>query len=224
MSAFESPNFEGIDLDQLLALPDPELDDNSKPYLITRRWVREKYAEWGVDDPRWNPRVLGAFPRQLLRGTCISLADVEACIDIEIPLEKSRSISAATLRSSAMTRRSMSAKKAGAWSSSRPTRSRTLTQTAGQIVGPFKELNIISSFALDDGGLGGGVTDRLLEQGHQVPPINFGSVAYRYDEYQDIRTEIWWNMRRMFAERRISIPRNEELDRPARRADVSVQE
>ena len=71
MSAFESPNFEGIDLDQLLALPDPELDDNPKPYLITRRWVPEKYAEWGVDDALESAGPRRAFPRHSSRQ-CIS--------------------------------------------------------------------------------------------------------------------------------------------------------
>src|SRR5262245_4671176 len=84
MSAFESPNFRGLDLDRLLTLEDHELDHNIRPYLITRRWVREKHRDWGTEDPRWNPRVLGEFPRSSSKQV-ISLSDVENCIDIDLP-------------------------------------------------------------------------------------------------------------------------------------------
>jgi phage terminase large subunit len=45
-----------------LALDDPFLDDNVRPYLTTRRWVREKIQTWGVDSPMFQSRVLGRFP------------------------------------------------------------------------------------------------------------------------------------------------------------------
>lgn len=47
ISAFDTPNLQGLTLDSLLELPDTELDRNTRPYLVTRRWVREKHAEWG---------------------------------------------------------------------------------------------------------------------------------------------------------------------------------
>ena len=33
-------------------------------YLINRRWVKEKYFEWGPGHPLWEARVLGQFPTQ----------------------------------------------------------------------------------------------------------------------------------------------------------------
>jgi hypothetical protein len=73
ISAFDSPNLAGLSLDELLALPDAALDHCSRPYLVTRRWVREKYAEWGPGHPLWEARVLGQFPTQA-EDALISLA------------------------------------------------------------------------------------------------------------------------------------------------------
>lgn len=64
IGAFDTPNLTGLDLPSLLALPDDELDRNERPYLTTRRWVKEKYYEWGPGHPLWESRVMGNFPKQ----------------------------------------------------------------------------------------------------------------------------------------------------------------
>ena len=65
ISAFDSPNLRGLTLEQLLELPEDELDRNERPYLVTRRWVREQWEAWGQHGaPQWQSRVLGEFPRQ----------------------------------------------------------------------------------------------------------------------------------------------------------------
>src|SRR5437016_7154234 len=48
-----------------------------RPYLVTRRWVREKFSEWGPGHPLWEARVLGQFPTQA-EDALISLAWLEA--------------------------------------------------------------------------------------------------------------------------------------------------
>jgi phage terminase large subunit len=64
IGAFDTPNLTGLDLESLLALTDDELDENVRPYLTTRRWVKEKFHEWGLGHPLWESRVLGNFPKQ----------------------------------------------------------------------------------------------------------------------------------------------------------------
>src|SRR5205085_3172202 len=64
ISAFDTPNLAGLNLEGLLALSEDDLDRNTAPYLTTRRWVKEKYADLGPDHPTWESRVLGRFPRQ----------------------------------------------------------------------------------------------------------------------------------------------------------------
>jgi phage terminase large subunit len=65
ISAFDTPNLKGLDLESLLALSEDELDHNVCPYLTTRRWVKEKFREWGPGHPLWESRVLGSFPQQV---------------------------------------------------------------------------------------------------------------------------------------------------------------
>ena len=49
--------------------------------------------------------------------------------------------------------------------------------------------------AIDDGGLGAGVVDRLREQKYKVRPVNFGSRAANSRMYGNKRAEIWGLMR-----------------------------
>lgn len=77
IDAFDTPNLAGLTLPDLLALPESELDRNERPYLVTRRWVRDRYHEWGVDHPLWQSRVRGQFPLQS-DDALLSLAWLEA--------------------------------------------------------------------------------------------------------------------------------------------------
>jgi phage terminase large subunit len=77
ISAFDTPNLRGLTIDDVLAMSPEELDTNERPYLITRRYVHEKWHEWGPDHPKYQARVLGAFPLQS-DDALISLAWLEA--------------------------------------------------------------------------------------------------------------------------------------------------
>ncbi len=49
----------------LAALTPEQLDQNVRPYLINRRFVLEKWDEWGASgNPLWDARVMGRFPKQ----------------------------------------------------------------------------------------------------------------------------------------------------------------
>lgn len=95
IDAFETPNFQAIPgglefLDKdgqliqnessrlwnLLQMTPDQLDQNVCPYLVTRRWVFERYYEWGLDHPSWQSRVRGQFPKQAA-DALISLAWLE---------------------------------------------------------------------------------------------------------------------------------------------------
>jgi len=48
----------------ILEMTEEELDHNVRPYLCTRRWVKEMFEEWGPNHPYFQSRVLGEFPTQ----------------------------------------------------------------------------------------------------------------------------------------------------------------
>lgn len=77
----DTPNFAGIEsIDDLLALPEAELDRNPWPTLLTRRWVADAYARWWngsiENSPLWAARVEGQFPSQS-ENSLIALAEIE---------------------------------------------------------------------------------------------------------------------------------------------------
>jgi phage terminase large subunit len=95
IDAFETPNFQDIPgglefvdehgkliedessrLWNLLNLPEESLASDTCDYLITRRWVKERYYEWGLDHPSWQSRVRGRFPTQS-EDALLSLAWLE---------------------------------------------------------------------------------------------------------------------------------------------------
>ena len=76
IDAFDTPNLRGVTLEQLVS-GDVDLDDNVKPYLVTRRWVAEQYREYGVEHPFWQARVRAQFPTQS-DDSLYSLAWIEA--------------------------------------------------------------------------------------------------------------------------------------------------
>jgi len=90
------------------------------------------------------------------------------------------------------------------------------------------------SIRIDDTGIGGGVSDRIIElcgdaqtgqaaRSVEIVTFMFGAKACCFDRYADIRTELWWNLGEMLREKRVKIPRNpalfEQLSAPMMLAD-----
>jgi phage terminase large subunit len=73
-----------------------------------------------------------------------------------------------------------------------------LMSTAGRVTRLSKEVDTI---AVDDAGLGGGVTDRCREQGvRNLKAINAGAKALHANEFADLGSEMAWNLRKAFEE------------------------
>ena len=61
ISAFDTPNLAGVTMEQLLAMGDEELAYAPAPYLVTRRWVRERALAWGKSTRCSAPVCLASF-------------------------------------------------------------------------------------------------------------------------------------------------------------------
>ncbi len=64
---------------------------------------------------------------------------------------------------------------------------------------------------VDEGGVGGGVVDRLRELGAPVYGVHFGGSAQRPRRFFNRRSEIFWELRRLLNDALITLPRDEEL-------------
>lgn len=70
ISAFDTPNLQNpatglpLTFEELMSLPEELLDWAPLPFLITRRWVKERYIAWGPKHPKFLSRVMAEFPTQ----------------------------------------------------------------------------------------------------------------------------------------------------------------
>ena len=80
----------------------------------------------------------------------------------------------------------------------------SLMETVGRIINKRKKNNA-RLVAVDDVGLGGGISDRLLEMDEPVMPINGGERAVQEDKFVNLKTEMWWYARGLFEKGQVSI-------------------
>lgn len=64
ISAFDTPNLAGVTIDQLMSADEDFIDTILVKGLVTRRWVRDRYKQWGPQHPKYKSRVLAEFPEQ----------------------------------------------------------------------------------------------------------------------------------------------------------------
>ena len=79
-----------------------------------------------------------------------------------------------------------------------------------EVLGTVRETGAEAVF-VDEGGVGGGVVDRLRELGAPVYGVHFGGSARRPTRFFNRRSEIFWELRRLFDLQAIALPRDEEL-------------
>ncbi len=83
-------------------------------------------------------------------------------------------------------------------------------RTAGEAAALVRDHDIPAVF-VDEGGLGAGVVDRLRELGAPVHGVQFGGKARQSGRFANMRAELFWELRRLFNDNLIAIPRDEEL-------------
>jgi phage terminase large subunit len=190
ISAFDTPNLEGLTLKALLELPEKELDNNPCPYLTTRRWVKEKYFEWGPGHPLYEARVLGNFPTQsedsLLSLTWLEQAKLrtegegELCagVDVAGPGEDETVL---------CVRRGPRIVLLRAWANSDP---------RGDILAallPYREQ--LKTINIDSVGIGYYMAQHLKDQKLPVTEINVGAAAKDSEKYSNLKAELYWSFR-----------------------------
>ncbi len=79
-----------------------------------------------------------------------------------------------------------------------------------EVLGTVADTGATAVF-VDEGGVGGGVVDRLRELGAPVYGVHFGGSAQRPKRFFNRRSEIFWELRRLFDLEAIAVPRDEEL-------------
>ncbi len=170
--------------------------------LTTQTWVDKIRNEFGEGTAEWKSRVLGEFPDSLsmrlvpkdwaeaaqARGAAwngnapkIDYASIRLGCDVARFGDDMTVICIADKHGVRYMR---------SW------QGQDLMQTCGQVKVLMGEWRVPEeSVAVDDGGLGGGVTDRLHEMNIGIIPVGFGERAFDWQHYANKRTEMYWAMR-----------------------------
>ena len=83
-------------------------------------------------------------------------------------------------------------------------------RVAGEAALMANELRAEAIF-VDENGVGGGVCDRLKEIGAPVYGVQFGRRAPHPTRFANLRSEIFWELRRLMNDRLIALPNDETL-------------
>lgn len=83
-----------------------------------------------------------------------------------------------------------------------------LTELADRL-GKFVNFNKEILLKIDDTGVGGGLTDIMIERGYNVMPVNFGGEPMDKDKYQNWISEAWFYMAEIMPT--IELPFNSDL-------------
>ena len=162
-------------------------------HVLTPGWKEDCRRDWGEESPAYQVRVLGNFPPQGA-DSLIALAWVEAAQQRQLPAVGEGVIGCDIARygsdeSVAYVRRGPAVIAADYW------RSRDLMETTGRLVALARTFEP-ARIQVDDIGMGGGVTDRLLELKRAgeikaaVVPIDVSKAAADPERYANRRAEI----------------------------------
>lgn len=192
ISAFDTPNLAGLKIQHLLAMSQDDLDINLKPYLTTRRWVRERYEEWGENHPLWQARVLGQFPEQS-EDALISLAWLEAAkyvtpenetgkltagIDVSGPGEDETVL---------VLRRGAHTVSVQAWADKDP---------RGKVVAALMPHRPnLEAVNVDSIGIGEGMARHLEDLHFPVVDVNVGRATRDPEKFANLKAELYWGLR-----------------------------
>lgn len=166
------------------------------PGGITREWIENRRAAWGVESPQYVARVKGDFPESS-EDVLVPLVWVEEARKRQAPVEQTGDLRMGvdiarygSDLSVAIIRDDRTIRHMAQWAK------RSTMETVGKVkvlgekwkVGP-------EQIRIDDTGVGGGVTDRLTEQGWKVVPVNNGEKATDSERFANVRAESYWEMR-----------------------------
>lgn len=177
------------------------------PGAVTREWVEEREQEYGGRDTAlYRARVRGLWPEEgddvLIPLSIVERAQARwtatqgdlLCVGCDVARYGQDETVIFQIRAQGMV--SLPIVRHG----------QDLMETAGQLLAMKSPV-----LGVDDAGLGGGVTDRLKEQGIPVKPCIGGSSAREDSKFVNARAEMWWALREALTAGDLSLPNDRKL-------------
>src|SRR5882672_7800188 len=179
------------------------------PGAVTREWIAEREQEYGGrESGLYRARVRGLWPEEG-DDVLIPLSLVEAAQKRWVepqPGAKLACVGCDIARYGQDETVIFSIFEGGIVSRPSVRHGQNLMETAGQL----KALGALS-LGVDDAGLGGGVTDRLKEQGVSVKACIGGSAAREDGKFVNARAEMWWALREALKAGDLALPDDRKM-------------
>jgi phage terminase large subunit len=209
IDAFDTPNLEGLSLEQLRSLP-PDLPESHpffthapRPYLTTRRYVYESFWKYGEASPFWQARVRGQFPEQA-EDALISLRWLEAARDPKrLPNDEQTLYAGIDVAEAGNDETVCAVRTEGgrivAMKSWRGNSRGPVIAFLNQFKDRLEEINF------DRAGVGAYFADDFEHLGFRnVNGINVGEATRFPDRFRNTKAELYWALRERFQEGQIS--------------------
>jgi phage terminase large subunit len=179
----------------------PLTDGGKYPYLLQRAWVEEKRERWGESSALYQGKVLAEWPDQgsdtlipiswLMRARARTVQLGPRVLGVDV----ARFGAARSVRTLLAGNQLVF---------SRATEKEDTMTTAGRVYTDIETYAPIST-AIDDGGVGGAVTDRLRQMTKYVTAVNFGGAAHDSTRFVNRGSEMYWHLRQAFEENLIGL-------------------
>jgi phage terminase large subunit len=192
ISAFDTPNLEGITLESLLEMPEDQLDQNPRPYLTTRRWVREKYHDWGNGHPLWESRVLGNFPAQS-EDALISLTWLEQARNRELPIIAGPIEAGVDVAEGGDNETVLCVRQGPRILEIRSWAQRDPRGAVVEALRPYRDS--LTSVKVDKVGVGAYFEKHLADEGFPTTGVNVGETPLDDERFANLKAELYWALR-----------------------------
>jgi len=205
ISSFDTPAFTGEKVSQKL------LDS-----LVSKEWVEERKALWGEESPLYISKVKGEFPEvteeTLIYPSWIRQAQVNDFSGIAISDAGTFGLDVARTGSNET---ACYRNRAGMIRLEWKARKQDTMKTSGRMAKSLNETYGVAKVHIDTVGVGGGVFDRLKEQG--FPVIAFvasekPTTPHAQKRFVNRRAEQWWSFREGLEQGLYDLPEDGEDD------------
>jgi phage terminase large subunit len=181
------------------------------PGMVTAQQIEERRKEWGEGSALYIASVLGRFPDNL-EDAIVPRSLLMDAVERQLEPEGEATLACDVARFGAD--KTVVYRRQGnvcrlAWKS----QGRDTQQVAGHLKAMAEDDPEVGQIIVDDTGVGGGVTDRLNEEGVaggrvRIVPFNGGEKARRPDRYVNAIAEAWLELGQAFRDGMIDIDDN----------------
>lgn len=186
------------------------------PGMVTWEQVEERRREWGEEHPMYIASILGHFPDNL-EDAVVSRALLLAAVErISDPAMVDTALLACDVARFGADKTVVYRRHGNQCRLVWKVQGRDTQQVAGKLKVLAEDDPTVAQIVVDDSGVGGGVVDRLKEEGVRkgqvrIVPFNGGAKARRDDRYANAISEAWLELAAVFKEGYIDIDNNPAL-------------